>query len=470
LTHSQELFERLVSHLQYAPLRVLLFTRDEIEYENEDEDGNSEEHRYGSSRSVLRRSAWASLEESLCDEDVGSRFRPTLRTIDLPEYCHSDVANPSPFSQNATAVEDLDLLDSRVVLKFKSTLVHPGITFHFAAAGNQRCDWPANGTPKRICRRLLKHIGVGVQIDYFSMRGTCAAMNWEPHHYQDPFISSELRGMRDLTTMVLHDVDFDWLPESLVTSVNLSSVKTLHIVQCQNLQNPFKLFMRSDTNIEELWIQLLDCEDEDIRHDDPHGFENFIASFHSLETFTAKICGVWTQSDEEMWGAHPGLSVYDADFGNENDLLYYQLDALGESCPEITFFGTQNMVLSALLQDGEWSEAFEEEAPVIVETLATEFRSLTTWKIYHPPVPIGQPLFDDFQPGDDIHRFVVSHLHGLFVEACEEYGIDCKLHTIIFAAKEVVIPDNEFLRYGFPAELTYTFHVGHDGTWVSSMP
>jgi hypothetical protein len=67
-------------------------------------------------------------------------------------------------------------------------------------------------------------------------------MNWEPHHYLD------------LTTMLLHDVDFDWLPKSLATSVNLSSVKSPQIIQCQNLQNLFKFFTRSDTNIEELWI------------------------------------------------------------------------------------------------------------------------------------------------------------------------------------------------------------------------
>jgi hypothetical protein len=97
-----------------------------------------------------------------------------------------------------------------------------------------------------------------------------------------------------------------------------------------------------------------------------------------------------------MWGAYPGLCVFDVDFNNENDLHYHQLDALGEGCPEITFFSSRNMILSAPLQDGEWNEAFEEEAPVTAETLATEFRSLTTWKIYYPPVPLDEPLFNDF--------------------------------------------------------------------------
>jgi hypothetical protein len=227
----------------------------------------------------------------------------------------------------------------------------------------------------------------------------------------------------------------------------------------------FMLFMLSESgiNIEELCIQILDWDDEVLWEDDPHGFTNFILSFSSLQSVSLKSCNWWNRTNVEypglvnIWSAHPGLRIYDADFGNDNDLDFEEMDALASQCPKLEVYGSRDIVLAAPIQDGEWSDAFDAEAPYIAETLATGFPALNTWKIYYDPVPIGEPLFDGYEPGDDVHRIVTSRLFDFFREACEEYGVECQLNTIILVAQDVIIPDKTFLRYGMPKGLAYSF-------------
>ncbi|KAG9195789.1 hypothetical protein G6011_00910 [Alternaria panax] len=154
----------------------------------------------------------------------------------------------------------------------------------------------------------------------------------------------------------------------------------------------------------------------------------------------------------DYWSGHRKFEFYDADFGNDNDLEHSEIDTLAEHCPDLEAYGSRDNILNAPLQDGKWGCKFEIEAPFIAETLATGFRALRMWKIYYTPVPLGVPNFGGWDADDDVHRLLAHRLYGYFREACEDYGIECKLECIILVAQDVVIPDRVFVRDGLPGD------------------
>lgn len=80
--------------------------------------------------------------------------------------------------------------------------------------------------------------------------------------------------------MRLRNISLDYLPSDIGTSINFSSIKRLHIIQCLGLPFLWKIFMdsRSGTHIEDFRLLMLDWDEYPSLHDE-HGFEAFFASF-----------------------------------------------------------------------------------------------------------------------------------------------------------------------------------------------
>ncbi|KAI4689227.1 uncharacterized protein J4E88_002577 [Alternaria novae-zelandiae] len=435
---AQDYFQMLAPTLEHTSLTSLIFTQP----------GLSDEHQQGPTRSALNGQSWLILEDMLCNDIRGLNLRDSLRNIDLPEVCDPPTTNSS-----GQHIDDT-LLDSRLILKFVSTLLQPGKPFRFAAAGSKE-----TGALRRVARRLLEYVGVGAHIESFYMRGS------EPGKdkgiYRNPFLDLGLEQKFALTKLVFHDFCFRDLPASVAHSVDLSSVRSLRLIQCLDPERLFFYFMESDynskINIEDLCIQILNWDEPLLWRTHDFAFTNFITSFNSLQSVCMKVCNTWVGARSEyprlidIWRYHPGLRVYDVDFGNENDLSLRDMDSLASYCPGLEVFGSRDIVLGTPIYDGEWSE-FDDEAPYITETLAAEFRELKTWKVYYNT----GPLFKN-EEGDDFHHLVATCLFDFFREACEEYKIECKLKTIILIAQDDVIPDHIFLRDGLSQGLTYNF-------------
>ena len=435
---AQDYFQMLAPTLEHTSLTSLIFTQP----------GLSDEHQQGPTRSALNGQSWLVLEDMLCNDIRGLNLRDSLRNIDLPELC-----DPPTINSSGQHIDDT-LLDSRLILKFVSTLLQPGKLFQFAAAGRKE-----TGALRRVARRLLKYVGVGAHIDSFYMRGSDP--DKDTGIYRNPFLDLGLEQKFALTKLVFHDSNFRDLPGTVAHSVDLSSVRSLRLIQCLDTEGLFFFFMKSDfnsrINIEDLCIQILDWDEPLLWRTHDFAFTNFITSFNSLQSVCMKVCNTWVGARSEyprlidIWRYHPGLRVYDVDFGNENDLSLHDMDSLASYCPGLEVFGSRDIVLGAPIYDGEWSE-FDDEAPYITETLAAEFRELKTWKTYYNT----GPLFKN-EDGDDFHRLVATCLFDFFREACEEYKVECKLKTIILISQDDVIPEHIFLREGLSQGLTYNF-------------
>ncbi|KAI4687406.1 hypothetical protein J4E81_008256 [Alternaria sp. BMP 2799] len=442
--YAQGYFQILARCLQHLPLTSLVFTQPGLSHGQQDP-----------IISILDGLSWLMLESLLCHPARGKTLRASLRKIDLPEMCNP-IKCPGQYN-------DETVMDSRLILKFVSTLLQPGKLFEFASAGRRgSVHHNVAGTLRRVARRLLEYVGVGDHIDYFYMRATFGFPDGETGTYRNPFWDLGLEQTFAVTKLVFHDVNFRHFPLGVFgLSIDISSVRSLHLIQSLFLSDLFGLLMTSNPeskiNIEDLCIQII-CWDEPFlweTHDS--GFTNFITSFHSLQSVRMKVCNSWGAPRSEyprlidIWSYHPGLRVYDVDLGNDNDLSLRDMDSLASFCPGIEVYGSRDVVLGAPIHDGDWSE-FDDEAPYITETLAAEFPELKTWKVYYNT----GPLFKN-EEGDDFHHLVATCLFDFFREACVEYKAECKLKTIILIAQDDVIPEHIFLREGLSQGLTFNF-------------
>jgi hypothetical protein len=261
--------------------------------------------------STLNETSWSALSDLLVhpqddnkivhtgENDTGldiTEMRDTLQDLMLPGYHKFSVCPWLTLKEKTRRFRrvekfarlfPLDMLDSSIKLDFRSVVLQPSKLFKLEAYGSQNsADGPQNGASVDLVKRLLRYAGVGNTIDALSMTGTPSDRQSQPSMYTDFFKRPDIGIQLDVTSITFHDVDFELLPTSLGESINFSSVKKVHIIQCSPLDNVLQLFIdcSSGTNLEALFIENYDWTSDYLN------LYRFIESFSSLRTLVARIC------------------------------------------------------------------------------------------------------------------------------------------------------------------------------------
>jgi hypothetical protein len=154
--------------------------------------------------SNLDQELWALLESILRDTKSGRHFCSQLRHIHLLDYDDESVRRRD--TERGTRAEAMDLLNSRINIKFTSTILKPGDLFYLEAEDNKECgDVPTNGTPAHILRRILIHVGFNSSLEYYKMCGQAEGSQSNPATYTDPIRRLRLNSPINVTHGLIRD-------------------------------------------------------------------------------------------------------------------------------------------------------------------------------------------------------------------------------------------------------------------------